>query len=99
LEELARPEAKERALRWWARSTRADLRQTAFERRSLHIEARKQIGHCECDTVMVAKLKGAVVTMVERKSGCAVIAEVSKKASELVSSVIMSNLKPILPSG
>jgi len=73
LEELARPEAKERALRWWARSTRADLRQTAFERRSLHIEARKQIGHWKCGTFMGVRHKGAVVTIVERKSRYAVI--------------------------
>ena len=62
--------------------------------RPLHIEARKQIGHWECDTVIGARHKGAVVTMVERKSGYVVIAKVSNKTSELVSSAIASNLKP-----
>ena len=47
----------------------------------------------ECDTVIGASHKGAVVTMVERKSGYAVLAKVSNKTSELVSSAIVSNLK------
>ena len=33
-----------------------------------HVEARKQVGHWECDTVFGTKQKGAIVTMVERKS-------------------------------
>ena len=45
--------------------------------RPLHIEARRQVGHWECDTVMGANHKGAVVTMVERKSGYAVMVKVT----------------------
>ena len=63
--------------------------------RPLHIEARRQVGHWECDTVMGANHKGAVVTMVERKSGYAVMAKVSNKTSELVSSAIVNKLKPL----
>jgi len=63
--------------------------------RPLHVQARKQVGHWECDTVIGASHKGAVVTMVERKSGYAVIAKVANKTSELVSSAIVSNLKPL----
>ena len=62
--------------------------------RPLHIEARSQVGHWECGTVIGAGNKGAVVTMVERKSGYAVLAKASNKTSELVSSAIVSNLKP-----
>ncbi len=50
--------------------------------------------HWECDTVIGAGHKGAVVTMVERKSGYAVIAQVPNKTSELVSSATVSNLEP-----
>ena len=64
--------------------------------RPLHVEDRKQIGHWECDTVIGANHKGAVVTMVERKSGYAVFAKVSNKTSELVSSAIVDNLKPLI---
>ncbi len=63
--------------------------------RPLHVQARKQVGHWECDTVIGASHKGAVVTMVERKSGYAVLAKVTNKTSDLVSSAIVSNLKPL----
>ena len=64
--------------------------------RPLQIEARRQVGHWECDTVIGANHKGAVVTMVERKSGYAVVSKVERKTSELVSSAIMNNLKPMV---
>ena len=51
--------------------------------------------HWECDTVIGASHKGAVVTMVERKSGYAVMAKVEKKKSELVSSAIVDKLQPL----
>jgi IS30 family transposase len=63
--------------------------------RPLQIEARKQVGHWECDTVIGANHKGAVVTMVERMSGYGVIAKVTSKTSELVSSAIVDKLKPM----
>jgi IS30 family transposase len=63
--------------------------------RPLQIEARKQVGHWECDTVIGANHKGAVVTMVERKSGYAVMAKVSNKTCELVSSAIVDKLQPL----
>jgi IS30 family transposase len=63
--------------------------------RPLQIEARKQVGHWECDTVIGANHKGAVVTMVERKSGYTVMAKVTNKTSELVSSAIVDKLKPM----
>jgi IS30 family transposase len=37
--------------------------------RPAHIEGRKQVGHWECDTVIGANHKQAIVKMVERKSG------------------------------
>jgi IS30 family transposase len=57
--------------------------------RLFHIEARKQVGHWECDTVIGAIHKGAIMTMVERKSGFGVILKVAHKTSELVSKAIM----------
>ena len=63
--------------------------------RPLHIEARRQVGHWECDTVIGTSHKGAVVTMVERKSGYAVMTKVEKKTSELVSSAIVDKLQPL----
>ena len=62
--------------------------------RPSHIEARKQVGHWECDTVIGANHKGAIVTMVERKSGFGVIVKVAHKTSELVSKAIVEGLQP-----
>lgn len=62
--------------------------------RPAHIEGRKQVGHWECDTVIGANHKQAIVTVVERKSGYAVMAKVSNKTEELVSQAIITALRP-----
>jgi len=62
-----------------------------------HIEARSQIGHWEGDTVIGAAHKQAVVTLVERKSGYAVLAKVKNKTSDLVSSAIITKLNAVTP--
>ena len=64
--------------------------------RPVHIELRKQVGHWECDTVISANHKGAIVTMVERKSGFSVIVKVSQKTSELVSRAFIEGLRPYM---
>jgi IS30 family transposase len=48
---------------WWRRLKKSIVQG------GLHIEAGRQVGHWECDTENGASHKGAVVTMVERKSG------------------------------
>ena len=62
--------------------------------RPAHIEGRKQVGHWECDTVIGANHKQAIVTVVERKSGYAVMAKVSNKTADLVSDAIIRALTP-----
>ena len=47
----------------------------------------------ECDTVIGANQKGAVVTMVERKSG--LMAKETNKTSALVSAAIVDKLQPL----
>ena len=64
--------------------------------RPAHIEARKQMGHWEGDTVIGAHHQQAIVTLVERKSGYAVMAKVSNKTAELVSAAIVTQLKPLM---
>ncbi len=59
-----------------------------------HIEDRKQVGHWEGDTVIGAAHKQAIVTLVERKSGFAVLAKVSNKSADLVGRAIEAKLKP-----
>ena len=63
--------------------------------RPRHIEDRKQVGHWEGDTVIGAAHKQAIVTLVERKSGFAVLAKVPNKLAELVGRTIEAKLKPL----
>ena len=61
------------------------------------IETRSQVGHWEGDTVIGAAHKQAVVTLVQRKSGYAVLAKVKNKTSDLVSSAIITKLNAVTP--
>ena len=53
--------------------------------RPASVETRSQVGHWEGDTVIGAGHKQAIVTLVERKSGFAVLSHVTRKTSDLVS--------------
>jgi IS30 family transposase len=63
--------------------------------RPASIEIRSQVGHWEGDTLIGKGHKQAIVSLVERKSGYAVLKKVSKKTSELFRSAIIKGLKPI----
>jgi len=63
--------------------------------RPSNVEKRSQIGHWEGDTLIGKGHKQAIVSLVERKSGYAVLKKVTKKTSELVSSAIIKGLRPI----
>jgi len=65
--------------------------------RPVHIETRAQVGHWEGDTVIGAAHKQAIITLVERKSGYALITKVSNKTSDLVSAAIINKLRPMAP--
>jgi IS30 family transposase len=63
--------------------------------RKAHIDKPLQVGHWECDTVIGAAYHQAIITVVERKSGYAVMAKVSNKTSDLVGSAIIEALSPM----
>jgi IS30 family transposase len=65
--------------------------------RSQHIEARSQVGHWEGDTVIGTAHQQAIVTLVGRKSGHALIAKVSNKTLDLVSQVVVTKLNSVTP--
>jgi len=67
----------------------------AISERPVHIEERRQIGHWEGDTLIGKSHKQAIISLVERKSGYAVLAKVKNKTADLVSSAIIDRLKPI----
>jgi IS30 family transposase len=63
--------------------------------RPASVETRSQVGHWEGDTVIGAGHKQAIVTLVERKSGFAVLSLVTRKTSNLVSQAIITSLTPL----
>ena len=71
------------------------LGRRSISERPRHIEERRQIGHWEGDTLIGKSHKHAIVSLVERKSGYAVLAKVENKTADLVSTAIIKRLKPI----
>jgi IS30 family transposase len=58
------------------------------------VETRCQVGHWEGDTVNGVGHKQAIVTLVGRDSGFAVLSHVTRKTSDLVSQAIITSLAP-----
>jgi IS30 family transposase len=52
------------------------------------------VGHWEGGTVIGVNLMQAIVAVVDRKSGCAVIEKVADKTADLFSVAIVKRLKP-----
>jgi transposase, IS30 family len=63
--------------------------------RPAHIEARARVGHFELDSVVCGQRKGAIVTMVERKTGYALLARVQERSAHTVSRAMVAALKPL----
>ena len=59
------------------------------------MEERKQVGHWEGDTVLGAAHKQAIVTLVQRKSGYAILAKVSRKTADWVGRATEEKPKPL----
>ena len=80
------------------RSRRGQIigRRSISERPAL-IEERHQVGHWEGDTLMGVRHKHAIVSLVERKTGYAILTKVDRKRSDLVSGAIIRRLKAIQP--
>jgi Transposase and inactivated derivatives, IS30 family len=63
--------------------------------RPASVERRNRIGHWEGDTIIGARQKQAIVTMVERKSGLTLLFKVTHKTSDAVAQGIMRMMAPI----
>jgi transposase, IS30 family len=63
--------------------------------RPAHIEARARVGHFELDSVVCGQRKGAIVTMVERKTGYALLALVQERSAHTVSRAMVAVLQPL----
>jgi transposase, IS30 family len=66
-----------------------------IQERSDAVETRNHIGHWEADTMIGKAHKGALVTLVERKSGLVLIKKVAFKRADLVSQAMIDLLTPI----
>jgi IS30 family transposase len=67
----------------------------SISERPQHVQERKQVGHWEGDTVIGVGNQMAIVTLVERKSGYAVIQKVPNKTADAVTAAIEQLLKPL----
>ena len=65
-----------------------------IEQRSKRVESRAVVGHWEGDTVIGRHHKGAILTLVERKSGFSLAAKVESKDAGEVSSTLVRLLEP-----
>jgi IS30 family transposase len=63
--------------------------------RPAHNEIRIKVSHREVDTTIGAHHKQAVVTLVERKSSCAVLAKAKNKKLILASSINITKIRPL----
>jgi len=66
-----------------------------IEERPKAVETRKRVGHWEADTVIGKNHKGALVTLVERKSGMLLLKKVARKSADLVSLAMIELLNPV----
>lgn len=65
-----------------------------IELRPASVERRVRIGHWEADTIIGKGHQGAIVSLVERKSGFTLLKLVANKTAEVVSSAMIEMLKP-----
>ncbi|RYF38808.1 MAG: IS30 family transposase [Cytophagaceae bacterium] len=66
-----------------------------IEKRCERVDARATVGHWEGDTVIGQNHKYAMVTLVERKTGFALVRKVKTRHAEGVATAIISALKPL----
>lgn len=64
-------------------------------KRPASVEGRRHVGHWEADTLIGAGGKQAIVSLVQRKSGDCLLAQVPQKASKAVKDAIVRALSPI----
>lgn len=66
-----------------------------ISQRPVEVEERVTVGHWECDTMIGANHRGALVTLVERATGLAKIAFVQRKDKTSVAMAITAMLEPL----
>ena len=68
--------------------------QTSIDERPEIVEKRERLGDWEADTIIGAGKRGAIVTLVDRKSRFTLLKRVSRRAADVVEDAILDLLKP-----
>jgi len=71
------------------------VRLGSISERARNIEKRRQIGHCACDALIGKSHKHANLSLVEHKSGYAVLAKAESKTAGIFSTATIKRLKPM----
>lgn len=86
---------KQRKKRYGSYSPRGTIpNRRSIDLRSPGVELRSHVGHWEADTVISKDHKGVLVTLVERKSGFALIKLLPNKSAQAVSAAMIELLEP-----
>ena len=87
--------SKKRRKRYGAKDGRGKIKgRVDIDQRPKIVDARERIGDWEGDTIVGGSRKGAVVTMVERKSKYLLMEKVEKADSETVANAVVGICKP-----
>ena len=68
--------------------------QVSIDERPEIVDQRERLGDWEADTIIGAGKRGAIVTLVDRKSRFALLKQVSRRTAEAVENAILDLLKP-----
>jgi transposase, IS30 family len=68
---------------------------TMIDKRSAHIEARKEAGHWEADTAVSRQSKAAITATVERKSRFLIVKKIKGKTADCMHNALIDSLKAL----
>jgi IS30 family transposase len=87
---------RKRKKRYGSREKRGQIpNRVSIDKRPKIVDARQRIGDWEADTIIGRNHKGAMVTLVERKSKYTLIRKINRKTSQLLNSAISELTKGI----
>jgi len=89
-----RQSSKERRKKYGKKASKRGQIQNrvSIQERPVDVDKRKECGHWEGDTIIGKNHKGAMITLVERKTGFTVIEKVKSKNSDLVAERIIDKM-------
>lgn len=68
----------------------------SIDERPIEVELKDEVGHWEVDTIIGASHRGALVTLVERKTQLTLSKQVDRRSADTVAKAVTSLLKPLV---